>query len=631
MKTARFQPAVPVMNALHATLAGKATRRILTSLAALGLAGLASLQAQTFTPIPLTPASFTVNTVIPVDWTYKLNAQSVSVTIDHGPALQVNTVSGFPIYYSVDSGDTFFERGMNRPNPTFGVPAGGTLLTNTTFSSHVYKLPLWTSWNSNCVCICPYTNVINNVVQTYNSQPLVGGPYTYPTNSPYYNPSLTLNNTNGAGGFNTNIYTALSFLTTGGGDSDSVTIQYADGTSQGPVPFYVPNWFVNAAIVPVSGTPSNSFAYTAACRCNPAYGQNNYTLNSGVTSGSRLWSCDIALNDTSAPATNLVFTCGFTQAANAATHADIIISVSGSANAADNATIPNTSVLTGPFAPIPVSGYNAGFVVANSPQTLAGLSPLTAVMDNGTNLAAGGNTWFEVGWDAAAPTNGFPAHGTILTSSANPTRTYQMPASYHQNMSTLIDTNHQLANITPQTPGTYTAFSLLTCGASIGSGNKMTNFIVLQHSNGVNETNVFYCYDWFEPTVPYAYASYERVNIGSSSSTGGRSVQSLDTTGASAGVPRIFESEFQMLDGSPVTNIQVGYTTIQGHANWASYVIAVSASTNFLPVSQVLNYTPAQNVYAGQTANFSVAPGIGSLPAFQWQYKIGRASCRERV
>ncbi len=627
-KTARFQFVVQLWNALDSVLAGRAVRRVLTSLAALGLAGLASLQAQTFTPIPLTPASFTVNTVIPLDWTYRLNAQSVSVTIDHGPALQTDTVAGFPTYYSVLSGNTFFERGMNRPNPTYGLPAGGTLLTNVSFASHVYQLPFWSNWNSNCVCICPYTNVINNVVQTYNSQPLVGGPYTYPTNSPYYNPSLTLNNTNGAGGFNTNKYTALSFLCSGGGpDSNTVTIQYADGTVQGPVPFAVPNWFVNAATYTYPGTPQStptcSYAYTAAARGNPAENQNTYANNTGVTSGSRLWSFDIALSNTSAPATNLIFTAGFTQAANGTTHADVIISVSGSANAADNATIPNTLVLTGPFTPIPVSGFNAGFVVANSPQTLAGLSPLNAVMDNGTNLAAGGNTWFEVGWDAAAPTNGFPAHGTVLTSAANPARTYQMPASYHQNSSTLIDTNHQLANITPQTPGTYTAFSLLTCGASIGSGNKMTNYIILQHSDGINETNVFYCYDWFETTVPYAYASYERVNIGNSSGTAGRSVQNLDTTGTSAGVPRIFESEFQMLDGSPVTNIQVGYTTIQGHANWASYIIAVSASTNFLPVSQVINYAPAQNVYAGQSASFNVVPGIGSLPAFQWQYTDG--------
>lgn len=607
-------------NALKAALAGKAMRLILTPLTGLGLAGMTSLQAQTFTPIPLTPASFTVNTVIPVDWTYKLNAQSVSVTIDHGPSLQVNTVAGYPNYYSIDSGNTFFEQGMNRPNPSYGLPHGGTLLTNATFNSHVYVLPSWSMWNSNCLCICPYTNNFN-----YNSQPLVGGPYAYPTNNPYYNPSLTLNNTNGSGGFNTNKYTALSLLCSGGGpDTNTVTIQYADGTTQGPILFCVPNWFVNASTYTQPATPQNtptcSYAYTALCRCNPAENQNNFTVSSGLSSGSRLWSVDIALNNTSAAATNLIFRVGnsfVNTPTTGANHADVIISVSGSANVADNATIPNTAVLTGPFAPIPVSGFNAGFVVANSPQSLAGLSPLNAVMDNGTNLAGGGNTWFEVGWDAAAPTNGFPVHGTLLTSAANPTRTYQMPASYHQNMSTLIDTNHLLANITPQTPGTYTAFSLLTCGASIHSGNVMTNYIILQHSDGVNESNLFYGYDWFETTVPYAYMANERVNIGSSSSTGGRNVQNLY-----GGQPRIFESEFQMLDGSPVTNIQVGYL-IAGAANWATYVIAVSASTNFLPVQQVNAYTPAQNVFAGQTATFSINPGIGSLPAFQWQYTDG--------
>jgi len=620
IKPAGFRPAAFLAKALHNALAGTRMRRLFTPLAALGLSGLASLQAQTFTPIPLTPASFTVNTVIPIDWKYKLNNLAVSVTIDHGPALQTDNVGGYPTYYSVDSGDTFFEQGMNRPNPTYGVPPGGTLLTNVTTGTvalHYYQLPFWTNWNSNCVCICPYTNGFN-----YNSQPLVAGPYTYPTNNPFYNPSLTLNNTNGAGGFNTNIYTALSFLCSGGGpDSNTVTIYYADGTVQGPVLFDVPNWFSSGSTFPIAGTPTASFAYSAQCRCNPAENQNSFTQNSANSGGSRLWSLDIALSDTTSAPTNLVFQVGQTlangQAPNGTTHSDVIIAVSGSANPADNATIPNTAVLTGPFAPIPVSGYNAGFVVANSPQNLAGLAPLTATMDNGTNLAGGANTWFEVGWDAAAPTNGFPAHGTILTSSANPTRTYQMPASYHQNMSTLIDTNHQLANITPQVPGTYTAFSLLTCGASIGSGHVMTNYIILQHSDGVNESNLFYGYDWFETTVPFAYSSYERANIGSSSSTSGRDVQNLYS-----GFPRIFESEFQTKDGSSVTNIKVGYL-LAGGVNWATYVIAVSASTNFLPVSQVNSYTPAQNLFAGQSATFNIAPGIGSLPQFQWQYTDG--------
>ena len=145
----------------------------------------------------------------------------------------------------------------------------------------------------------------------------------------------------------------------------------------------------------------------------------------------------------------------------------------------------------------------------------------------------------------------------------------------------------------------------------------MTNYIILQHSDGVNESNLFYGYDWIETTVPFAYTANERVNIGNSGSTTGREVQNLD-----GGFPRIFESEFQTLDGSSVTNIQLGYK-IAGGVNWATYVIAVSGSTNFLPVQQVLNYTPAQNVYAGQSASFTIQPGIGSLPQFQWQYTDG--------
>ena len=399
-------------------------------------------------------------------------------------------------------------------------------------------------------------------------------------------------------------------------------IYYADGTVQGPVLFCVPNWFVNASTYSFSGgaTPTCGFAYTAQARGNPAENGNSLNDSSGVTTGSRLWSFDIALSDTNSYATNVLLQCGtaFNLNANGNQHADVIISVSGSTTFGDGTTVPNTAILTGPFNPIPVSGYNAGFCMANASNTLVGLAPLTATMDNGTNVInGGGNTWFENGWDTAALTNGFPAHGSLLTSLANPTPNNQIPASYQQNSSTLIDTNHQLVSMTPQTPGTFTAFSLLTCGASIGSGHVMTNYIILQHSDGVNESNLFYGYDWFETTVPFAYTANERVNIGSATATSGRGVANLD-----GGFPRIFESEFQTLDGSSVTNIKLGYL-IAGGVNWATYVIAVSGSTNFLPVSQVNGYTPAQNVFAGQSATFNIAPGIGSLPQFQWQYTDG--------
>lgn len=581
-------------------------RRILFgALAALGLAASVSVQAQSFTPIPLSSNSFNVDVVIPTNWTYRLNAQSVTVTIDHGPCLQTNNGAGYPLYYSVDSGDTFFETGLNRTN-SGGLPHGGSQLTGTAFSSHVYQLPYWTNFSSNCVCICPYTNGF-----IYNNQPLAGGPYTYPVSNPYYNPHLTLNNSTP--------YNALSFLCTGGGPhTEYLTVQYADGSTQGPVVFEVPNWFVNANTYYNSSVPAApvcSYVYSATCRCNPSENNNNFDANPNTSSGSRLWAFDISLSNTNSAATNVIFNCGYSQAANGNTSSDVIIGVSGSSNFNDGTNTANTNVLTGPFSPIPVSGFNAGFVVANSPQTLAGLAPLNATMDNGTNIGSGGNTWFEQGWDAAS-TNGFPAHGSLLTSAANPTRTYQMASNYFGNMCTLVDSNHRLVNITPATPGSYTAFSLLTCGASIGAANTMTNYIILQHSDGVNESNIFYGYDWFNNTLPYAYSANERVNIGSTSSETGREVQNLNT-----GDPRMFESEFQMQDGSAVTNIELGFLT--GAGNWATYVLAVSASTNILPIANVITYTPAQNVYAGQTATFGISPGIGSFPQYQWQYTDG--------
>ena len=221
--------------------------------------------------------------------------------------------------------------GLERTSTTtlgYGLPPGGTLLTNTTVKSHYYQLPFWTNYNSNCVCLCPFTNGY-----TYNSQPLVAGPYIYPTNNPYYNPSLALINTN-TGLANTNKYNALSFLCSGGGTTFYATIAYADGTTQGPVSFGIPNWF-NATATNTTVTPSASFAYTAQSRCNPAYGQNDFTLNSGQTSGSRLWAVDIALSDTSSAATNLTFSLNALAA-----NASVICAVSGSTNAVDSATDP---------------------------------------------------------------------------------------------------------------------------------------------------------------------------------------------------------------------------------------------------------------------------------------------------
>jgi hypothetical protein len=88
-------------------------------------------------------------------------------------------------------------------------------------------------------------------------------------------------------------------------------------------------------------------------------------------------------------------------------------------------------------------------------------------------------------------------------------------------------------------------------------------------------------------------------------------VQNLDS-----GFPKLFDSQFIMTDGTPVTNIIAGYQQAPS-ANATTYIIAVSATTNFIPPQVPVVYTPAQNVYAGQTAVFSVT-AIGTLPSYQW-------------
>src|SRR5665213_2588390 len=143
----------------------------------------------------------------------------------------------------------------------------------------------------------------------------------------------------------------------------------------------------------------------------------------------------------------------------------------------------------------------------------------------------------------------------------------------------------------------------------------MTNYIILQHSDGVNESNLFYGYDWFENTVPYAYSANERADIYSSTASSGIQIDAPDFNDT---YPRLFESEFGTVDGTPVTNIQVGYLQAGG-PNWTTYVIAVSGTTDFVPV-QIGAYRAAQNVYPGNAAVFSVTPSLGTLPSYQWQY-----------
>jgi hypothetical protein len=182
--------------------------------------------------------------------------------------------------------------------------------------------------------------------------------------------------------------------------------------------------------------------------------------------------------------------------------------------------------------------------------------------------------------------------------------------NYSANNAILIDAGHTSANITPASPAAYNAFALLTAGGNIGTGHRMTNLCVMQHADGVNETNTFYGYDWFEGTVPgfVAYASSGRVNMHD------RTVNALGS-----GNPKLFESYFALSDGaSPVTNILLRFGSAAS-GNATTFIMAVSATAGGVqPV--ILGQPQRLNTWPGNSANFGITMGAGTPPlSFNWQ------------
>ena len=229
--------------------------------------------------------------------------------------------------------------------------------------------------------------------------------------------------------------------------------------------------------------------------------------------------------------------------------------------------------------------------------------PLTATMDQGTNLNYNGNlaTFFEQGF-VRNITGGLPVSGSTFTSFTQPTHTYQM-GDYSTNDAILIDTNHLIVNITPVTPALFSTFAFLTAGGNING--IMTNTAILQHADGVNETNVFLAYDWFDQNHngSIALKASGRVNMAS------RSVNQVGNN-----FPYLFETYFTLNDpGSPVTNIVVKYKSAI-NANSTTYIMAVSAAAGGVgPVVTSGPIPTTQTLFPGTNASFTVGVS-GTLP-----------------
>ena len=470
----------------------------------------------------------------------------------------------------LNNGNTWFEMGLFGGTGTNGAPAtkSGSLFCGMphpgqTITAGIYSFTMAPNYH------VPHSVYIGN----FGAGFYTNGPFGTPN---YKNGSFTITNPTPL--------QAISILGAAGSGPCvmSTVLNYNDGSQQ-TTSLSIADWFSGSTGVWVC-----EGRITVSSRA---------VQNIGTTSACRLWNNNITLTNTAASVTNIAFT--YTSGGRCA-----MFAVSGQ------------PVSGGNFTPLGVTGYNARTIVpADQPYYTGPFNATTATMDNG--VANTGNTWYEMGWvtNGPASASGLPPAGSILTaltSAAGNMHYYQMPATYKGPNAVLIDTNHQIANITPASPANYGAFSLLTAGASIGAANSMSNYCVLQHADGTQETNAFFGYDWFNDTYPPAFISNGRCQT---------SYGNAENLWNNPQNPRLFETYFAVNNpNSPVTNIVVGYGH-GGAANWTTYVLAVSAGAGAPPQPPLILPNPASvTTYEGSNATFTAGISGGTTPiSVQWQ------------
>jgi hypothetical protein len=428
---------------------------------------------------------------------------------------------------------TFYEQGFAAPPGYPGVNSG-IPLHNTVFTNIS---------NPHMTFLMPPDLTVNNDLMIYSTETSGTFAFTTPTTAT----NLAILGTDGGGGMTIN-YT----VTHQNNSTESGSINGLD-------------WF-NGSF------GATTVAWGANARIGPNGGVDWHSYGSANTTVPYLYAYKITVSGAS-PIVSIKF--NYT---------------SGTAYANFYAVSGNAS---GPsWTPIPVTGFNLKTTV---PAALP--YPVTATMDNGTNLSGNGgigNTWFEQGYYTGNSNDGLPPSGTTFNSLSNPSHHYQM-GNYSSNNAILIDTNHLIANITPATLVAYTALSFLTAGGDVGGGQN-TNICIVQHQDGVNETNVFYGYDWYNGNIAPAFIANGRVNM---------SDHTLNTLGGND--PRLFETYFNLADtNSPVTNMVVKNVSVTGYAA-TTFIMAVSGST--VPVAPLITSGPlpaSQEWYPSQTATFTV-------------------------
>ncbi|HEY7117040.1 MAG TPA: PEP-CTERM sorting domain-containing protein [Tepidisphaeraceae bacterium] len=218
--------------------------------------------------------------------------------------------------------------------------------------------------------------------------------------------------------------------------------------------------------------------------------------------------------------------------------------------------------------PIPVSGFNQDIIVdtgAAAPQNV-----VTATMDDGTVQTGGlftGNTWYQVGYNTAAPATGLPA-GVVTVSAADPTVTFRL-APANGNNALMLDTTGSGASgsLVLTAPARYTALTVLT---STGNGAG-TLIPTLHYSNGAADKTLatITSGDWFGGS-PVAYTGSGRVDV---------SDGSFNSVGTDN--PRIYQVNIDLAgqgaDQNPISSISFAFTGSDPNTHTAIYGLSGSA------------------------------------------------------
>jgi fibronectin-binding autotransporter adhesin len=253
------------------------------------------------------------------------------------------------------------------------------------------------------------------------------------------------------------------------------------------------------------------------------------------------------------------------------------------------------------YAPIAIaSGYNYKGIIPVG----GSLSSITATQDDGKAL--GGDTWYEQGFDSAAPTTGLPASGSLFTSQADSAHKFQMQP-YSSNDVVLISSQSadgpQSATITFTSQiQQYNALSFLLAS---GNGPVVLGLTINYGANQSGGTHApstgltLLSPDWFSGS-PSAWLA------------NGRYSTQFDNVGS--GNPNLFEDDVVVPDNAdPVASVTLSYLGGNSNNPGNTFIFAISGEAGAAGPSITYTGAAAQGGGVWNTVNDNFNGMSGSI------------------